>query len=587
LRACGCSGPAVRRIALAEGAVVCGVGAVAGLLAAPLVSVVFLEGLRWRLALAMRPPRLELHIEPSSLALGLVFTLVAAFASTMAATRRISRATVMDLLGGRVRKDRRPAGGARRRLLGLAGLILLGLAAGLIAAAETSPALASRSGPALFFGAGASILAGGILLLAAFLSSGMRSPAARTPRAPGAWMALLWLGLRNLKRHPGRSFLTVALMAFASFVIAAAGILGSGGGPETGRDSGTGGFAFAAATDIPLVRSLSDPAVRDDLGIPGSVDGKPVSWDGVEIAALRREDGSDASCLNLYRSARPPILGAPPEFIRRGGFRFKASLAQTTAERDNPWLLLRRGSPEAAGGGPIPAVADEATALWSLHLGLGGDLEVPDGRGGKARLRLVGLLGGSILQGSLIISEESLLALYPRSAGRRFFLVGAPPGEAERIVRALSEGLAPFGFDPVTTERLLEGYRSVERAYLDTFLALGGLGLILGAAGLGAVLLRGILERRGELALLRALGWSRGMLSALVLAENSILVAAGLGLGTLAALASALPHLASDTAPLLPLALTLAGAAAVGLGSGLFAVRTAVRAGIVEALRGE
>ena len=36
--------------------------------------------------------------------------------------------------------------------------------------------------------------------------------------------------------------------------------------------------------------------------------------------------------------------------------------------------------------------------------------------------------------------------------------------------------------------------------------ALGRLGLLLGAVGLAIVLLRGVWERRGELALLRALG---------------------------------------------------------------------------------
>jgi len=39
----------------------------------------------------------------------------------------------------------------------------------------------------------------------------------------------------------------------------------------------------------------------------------------------------------------------------------------------------------------------------------------------------------------------------------------------------------------------------VQNTYLGTFQILGGLGLLLGSAGLGIVVLRNVLERRGEL----------------------------------------------------------------------------------------
>lgn len=48
----------------------------------------------------------------------------------------------------------------------------------------------------------------------------------------------------------------------------------------------------------------------------------------------------------------------------------------------------------------------------------------------------------------------------------------------------------------------------MQNTYLSTFLVLGGLGVLLGTLGLGAVLLRGVVERRGELALLRELGFT-------------------------------------------------------------------------------
>ena len=64
------------------------------------------------------------------------------------------------------------------------------------------------------------------------------------------------------------------------------------------------------------------------------------------------------------------------------------------------------------------------------------------------------------------------------------------------------------------------GFHRVENTYLSTFQMLGGLGLLLGTLGMAAVLLRNVLERRRELALLRAVGYNAGHLALMVIAEN-------------------------------------------------------------------
>src|SRR6185503_14903458 len=102
---------------------------------------------------------------------------------------------------------------------------------------------------------------------------------------------------------------------------------------------------------------------------------------------------------------------------------------------------------------------------------------------------------------------------------------------AREVGEALESGLAPFGFDATSTADRLRAFAAVESAYLATFQALGGLGLLLGTVGLGVVLLRNALERRRELAMMSALGFRRAQLGGLVLAENLVLLVAGLVLG--------------------------------------------------------
>src|SRR4029078_9338483 len=103
--------------------------------------------------------------------------------------------------------------------------------------------------------------------------------------------------------------------------------------------------------------------------------------------------------------------------------------------------------------------------------------------------------------------------------------------EVSAVAGALEEGLGVFGFDAQkTTERLAE-FLAVQNTYLSTFQSLGGLGLLLGTFGLATVQLRNVLERRGELALLRATGFRRRRLAQLVMIENGLLLLGGLAVG--------------------------------------------------------
>jgi len=129
----------------------------------------------------------------------------------------------------------------------------------------------------------------------------------------------------------------------------------------------------------------------------------------------------------------------------------------------------------------------------------------------------------------------------------------------------------------------------VQNTYLLTFLSLGGLGLLLGTFGLAAVQMRNVLERRSELALLRAAGFRRAVLGWMVTLENALLLVLGLGCGMLAALVAVLPHLLDGRAmiPWDGVAATLAAVLVVGLLAGLLAVRATLRAPLLAALRGE
>jgi ABC-type antimicrobial peptide transport system permease subunit len=130
---------------------------------------------------------------------------------------------------------------------------------------------------------------------------------------------------------------------------------------------------------------------------------------------------------------------------------------------------------------------------------------------------------------------------------------------------------------------------AVQNTYLSTFQTLGGLGLLLGTFGLAVVQLRNALERRGELALLRAVGLSKSLLGRLVLWENVALLVGGLACGVIAAAIAVVPHAVSGGAgvPWAWLGGTPAVVLAVGVLTGAVVVRRVLRMPILASLRGE
>jgi ABC-type antimicrobial peptide transport system permease subunit len=198
-------------------------------------------------------------------------------------------------------------------------------------------------------------------------------------------------------------------------------------------------------------------------------------------------------------------------------------------------------------------------------------------------------LQDSVFQSSLLVSEANFLRLYPDEEGYGFFLIQAPPGREAEVASLLDRALADRGFEVTPTAARLASYLAVENTYLSTFQALGGLGLLLGSLGLAVVLLRSIWERRGELALLRALGFRRAALGWLLLAENAFLLLLGLAAGTASALVAVAPHLLGGPGalPWRELLALLAGVLAVGLAAGAAAAVATLRAPLIPALRRE
>ncbi len=579
LRALGFSDRKVRWIFLLEGACVAGLGTLLGLLGGVAFARLTLHGLAtvWRGAVGTS--HFLYHAETSSLLTGAGLSLLAAIGAMALVQRGQTRRSLAALLasGAEVEMGGAPARGFRAHLgLGLGVASLLG-AVVLVATAGRGkgPELAE-----VFF-------CSGLLVLGAGLGFTQRLLVGLT-QATQPVNSVAQLGGRNAGRRRTRSLTTVSVLAAGVFMVVAVNAFRQDPrGTVRERHSGTGGFALYGQSTLPIYEDLNTAAGRAAFHLPTEV------MREVAVVPLRIRDGDDASCLNLNRALQPRLLSVRPnELKRRQAFAFAQSL--------DPQALARRGT---AGVNPgawdmlnqppapdvVPTIGDEQTVRWALGKSLGDTIAYTDDRGRTFKVQIVGILANSILQGGLLISEPDFVARFPSVAGYRAFLVDAPAGRTDAVAEWLTRQLQDRGLELQPAWQRLADFMAVENTYLGIFQALGGLGLLLGSLGLGIVVLRNVLERRAELALLQAVGFRPSQLQRLVRSEHWLLVSLGLAIGLGAALVAVLPArpLTDGEAPAGALALTLVALAVAGIFWCWLATRAALRGPLLDALRKE
>ena len=566
LLALGWKPSAVKRLLYCEGGALAGLGAMLGAAGGVVYAQAMLYGLTTVWKKAVGTSAISLHFRWETLLWGSLGGAIAAWLTIWLTARAQTAQSARELLQGAGAEE--VSSQDWGRWFSLLPLVAFAAAVGLI-----GWALAAGEGQSagLFFGAGG-------LLLVSGMAGALRRLRRRAKFNGVRPLNLAAVGIRGSSRRVKRSAATIGLLACGSFLVVAVGANKLDAVKNAAkRESGTGGFLFWGQTTQPVLHDLNSQSGRDFF----LLDGEELSK--ARFVSFRVLPGEDASCLNLNRAQRPQLMGVNPADLAQA-FTFAAA-ARTQSKVDNPWLLLN----ERRADGAVPAIADWNSMRWAMGKKIGDKISYIDGGGKPFEIVLVGAVANSVLQGNLILAESRFVELYPRQSGYRTFLVDAPAASQEKVASTLSRALRDFGLELTPTVQRLSSFNEVQNTYLLTFQMLGGLGLLLGSVGLGIVVARNVWERRGELALLQAIGFRPGALRWLVLSEHAALLATGLFIGTGAALIAVLPTLLSPGVeiPYVSLGATLLAV----LGSGLLwtwlSACASLRGRLLESLRND
>jgi ABC-type antimicrobial peptide transport system permease subunit len=565
LLALGLTPNQVQRLFLREGVVLAFIGGALGAVAGIGYAKVMLLGLVtvWRDAVGMSA--LKFFATPQTLFIGLFTSaLVAAFTLWLALRKQVKRPARELMAGGLEGSKLGAKQGMRNRGMVMAisaGTAALGLVAWTLAKGDTA-------NPGAFFGAGALVLICGLGFMSARLVQRSQRFSILRP------LSAHTLALRSLSRRRSRSVATASMLASGTFLIVSLGVFRLDANRDaTLRSSGTGGFALIGESTMPVVADLNTKAGRESFALNES------DFEHVVVVHFRVREGDEASCLNLDRAQKPRLLGVNPNQLE-GRF---------TMAKGEGWAALSSALRAPHSALEVPAIGDANSIQWAMGKKVGDTIDYVDERGRPFKVRIVGAVANSILQGQLIIDEAEFVKRFPGESGYQYFLVDAPINRVANLSAKLSRALQDVGLEVTPAPVRLAQFNAVQNTYLGTFQVLGGLGLLLGSAGLGIVVLRNVLERRGELAVLIAVGWQPAGVRKLVLIEHAALLGLGLMVGLVAAAVAVLPSAlsAGGQLPVSSLTVTLLLVLANGLVFTWLATRFALRGELLNALRNE
>jgi putative ABC transport system permease protein len=174
----------------------------------------------------------------------------------------------------------------------------------------------------------------------------------------------------------------------------------------------------------------------------------------------------------------------------------------------------------------VPIFVDYNTLVWIYEGSMGRIYTIEDESGTEVKLEVIGILENSVFGGTFIMSEGNLERLYPSRAEYKYLLFKINPGVETSnadLATQLEQQLNEYGLDAEVISEMIRENNAYERSFMGLFQAFLGLGLVVGILGLGAITARNVQERKYELGVLRALGYTRRMIIKAFLLEPVVI----------------------------------------------------------------
>jgi putative ABC transport system permease protein len=354
----------------------------------------------------------------------------------------------------------------------------------------------------------------------------------------------------------------------------------------------SGGFALRV--DYNPSAPVADPARRFTEGrFAGRVR---------EVAPLSAGEARVTGLPGLTKPIDTTVVGATPALAEHGRFRLDARLDRLGDDRavwravmaDPRYVLVDQWLGET-GAGPT-----------AITYGPGDTMTVTDPRTGATRRKTIaGILaddtafdgiGEHSFASAVIMAAGGLREQFGAGAKATSALLGTAPGVSDEALAADLQGeFLAHGLVTTRIRHMVEVNYAANRSFFQLMQGFLALGLVVGVAGLGVVMVRAVRERRRTVGVLRALGFPARVVRRAFLVESSFVALEGILLGTTLSIVTAYLLFRNDDelqaaggsfpVPWLAIAVLVAATAVASLAATAWPARQAARIHPAVALR--
>ncbi len=373
------------------------------------------------------------------------------------------------------------------------------------------------------------VMVTGALLLYAFNSSALatailRVAGGRAQRAPVARIALSYPS-----RRPARTTISLAIFALVVFTLVGIAATGATVDASLGAtlQSESGGYTFVAysATAVP---DLPELVAANTTVAPYFSHVVPLVFGGVyvNVSGYAANPYSD----DIYSA--PTGGAASSSFYSTNQFTFTATAGGVSASQvfaelssdpgvaivDNSYSPVSNNLATSSSG-PHPTVAPGDTMLLTNPL-----------NGNSTRVTVIGVMTQSLVSGVFVSPPTAATLGY--SQEKVFFLTLAPGASATRAAQVAKAAFFPYGLVVLNIADLLASSIASTEGAIGLLQIFVGLGLAVGIAAMGIVALRAVVERRREIGMVRANGFTSRMVLRAFFLEYSFVALVGIAIGT-------------------------------------------------------
>jgi putative ABC transport system permease protein len=395
------------------------------------------------------------------------------------------------------------------------------------------------------------------------------------------------LGLAYPLARPGRTGLTLGMYAVVVFVLT---LLISVSSALSGQqDQVTEDLAGTATIEVESNRS--NPLSAGEVGaLPGVTDVAVASVTTAEFPAPRANGtaGDEATATQ--------VVGFDETFIGHGSPKVATRPDGATSDAAVYRSVLADPRAVLIGEGFTPGSDDEGP-------GAGGDVHIGDTitlrdpvTGATHPLVVAGIVSEARYgdHDHVYVSRHGAEDIFgPRASANLLYVTTAPGTDVDELAATINGRYLANGDDAHSFAELVSAEFAEQEQFLQLIDGYVGLGLLVGIAGLGVVMIRSVRERRHEIGVLRALGFGRTGIRRAFLTESSFLALEGITIGVVLALVTSWRLIEADAlgddvafvVPVLQLLPWVAGTLAASLLATVSAAQQAARIRPAVALR--